>query len=538
MRVLHSSWFTLSVYLLCFLAAGGCTDSQAPEHAGEYVYLKPSQAMAASPEIIELGKQIYQQECAACHGKDGKGAGEAAYLLYPRPRNLVAAKYRLVSTWEGVPTDSDLYFTISRGIPGSAMPSFSHLPEKNRWALLHYVKSLAAKTIPAVTEVSEKGKGIIAVPPAPVWNEAAQEEARKLFLKNCASCHGEHGKGDGTAESLVDSEGYKIRARDFSQGIFKGSPEPAAVYRRIIAGLPGTPMPKSAHLYGKNAWHLAHYVLSMSSKEQRQRAEMKKFHFTAARVEQIPEEPTSSLWKGVQGVALHLMPLWWRSDRPEILTVKALHDGKEMALLLVWEDITYDHTAIKAHEFRDAVAVQFSIESDPPFFAMGEKGKFVNIWMWKSERQADADTAFQDIDRAYPNIGIDSYPNIMRGPLEQPARHALTLEADPTFVTGWGAGNIVSDPRRTASVENLEAQGFGTLKARPYSDQAVAAKGVYLAGKYYVVLHRSLQGRGPNSVEFTTERPVSVAFAVWNGSAGDRDGKKSVTIWQELTLAK
>jgi hypothetical protein len=29
---------------------------------------------------------------------------------------------------------------------------------------------------------------------------------------------------------------------------------------------------------------------------------------------------------------------------------------------------------------------------------------------------------------------------------------------------------------------------------------------------------------------------VPVAFAIWNGSAGDRDGKKSVTIWQELML--
>ena len=30
---------------------------------------------------------------------------------------------------------------------------------------------------------------------------------------------------------------------------------------------------------------------------------------------------------------------------------------------------------------------------------------------------------------------------------------------------------------------------------------------------------------------------VPVAFAVWDGSAGDRDGKKSVTIWQDLKLA-
>jgi hypothetical protein len=31
---------------------------------------------------------------------------------------------------------------------------------------------------------------------------------------------------------------------------------------------------------------------------------------------------------------------------------------------------------------------------------------------------------------------------------------------------------------------------------------------------------------------------VRVAFAVWNGRAGDRDGKKSVTIWQDLVIAK
>jgi hypothetical protein len=39
-------------------------------------------------------------------------------------------------------------------------------------------------------------------------------------------------------------------------------------------------------------------------------------------------------------------------------------------------------------------------------------------------------------------------------------------------------------------------------------------------------------------VELSPGARVPVAFAVWNGSAGDRDGKKSVTIWQELVLEK
>jgi hypothetical protein len=232
------------------------------------------------------------------------------------------------------------------------------------------------------------------------------------------------------------------------------------------------------------------------------------------------------------------MPLWWRSDRPEEVTVRAVHDGNELAILMVWTDATHDHTAMRPQDFRDAAAVQFSLDRDPPFFAMGEKGSFVNIWMWKSERQADLEPAFQDLEKVYPNLGIDSYPNLTRSPVEQPHRQALTLESDKSFVTGWGAGNIVSDPQRKSPAEDLNAQGFGTLRARPPIDQKVDAKGVYLAGSYRVMFRRSLKPTGKNAVALHQGTTVPVAFAVWNGSAGDRDGKKSVTIWQEMKIEK
>ena len=74
-----------------------------------------------------------------------------------------------------------------------------------------------------------------------------------------------------------------------------------------------------------------------------------------------------------------------------------------------------------------------------------------------AKRQADLDPAFQDLEKVYPNIGIDSYPNLLRSPLEQSTRHALTLDSDPTFVTGWGAGNIVADPTRRSAAEDLTA---------------------------------------------------------------------------------
>jgi hypothetical protein len=191
---------------------------------------------------------------------------------------------------------------------------------------------------------------------------------------------------------------------------------------------------------------------------------------------------------------------------------------------------------MRPQDFRDAVAVQFALSADPPFFAMGAKGQFVNIWMWKSERQADIDLPFHDLEAVYPNIGIDSYPNLARSPMEQPTRHALTIQSEAAFITGWGAGNIVSDPVRASAGEDLAAQGFGTLRARPLDDQAVNAQGVYRTGTYRVVLRRALRGSGERAVSLGPGSMVPVGFAVWNGSAGDRDGKKSVTIWQELWI--
>ena len=157
--------------------------------------------------------------------------------------------------------------------------------------------------------------------------------------------------------------------------------------------------------------------------------------------------------------------------------------------------------------------------------------------MWKSERQADLDAAFQDLDNVYPNICIYSYPNSAKSPLEQSMRHAVTLQSNPTFITAWGAGNIVADPTRRSAAEDLTAQGFGTLRAHPMQDQAVAATGEYATGSYVVQFTRSFAGKGNTAVALAPGRRVPVAFAVWNGTAGDRDGKKSVTIWQELKLA-
>jgi mono/diheme cytochrome c family protein len=495
-----------------------------------------------SAEAIAAGEQVFLKQCSSCHGADGRGDGDASYLLYPRPRDLRTGRFRIVSTWEGLPTDEDLFRTITRGMPGSAMPSWGHLPEATRWALVAYVKSLAENRWQGSASTAPQsdggvGTGIVQVPPEPPYDDKSRSRAAELFAEACASCHGMSARGDGT-ENQIDEKGYPIRPRDLTTGVFKGDPSAESLYRRIIVGIPGTPMPSSDWAYGDDAWHLVHYVRSLSSDAQRARAEMQQFTIPVARVRHLPEHPDDGIWARTTGVNLHMMPLWWRYDRPEEVSVRALHDGKEIALQLLWQDSTHDATAMRPQDFRDAAAIELSADSDPPFFAMGQPGGSVNIWMWKSERQADADVAFQDLEKIYPNLGIDSYPNLLRSPLEQPHRHALTLESDPIFVTAWGAGNIVADPTRASAAEDLVAQGFGTLRARPPLDQAVQAKGVYGSNSYRVMFRRALKGKGKGAVTLRAGRAAYASFAVWNGAAGDRNGKKSVTIWQKLELAK
>ncbi|MDP6371003.1 MAG: ethylbenzene dehydrogenase-related protein [Vicinamibacterales bacterium] len=532
----------LTPVVLSVFLSSACT--QSPDGATEPglidLSLDPSEHPPSSPELLALGETTYEKECVACHGADGDGLGEAAYLLYPRPRDFTTGRFRLISTWDGDPTDDDLFRTMSRGMPGSAMPSWAHLSEETRWGLVHYLKTFLERPI-AIEEPTEPasfgnpGTGIITIPTEPEYTPEAEAQARELYEKGCAPCHGETGRGDG-AQEQIDSKGLPTRPRDLTLGVYKGDPSPEQVYRRIVAGLPGSPMPQSGYLHGDDGWHLVHLVRSMSSDEQRAKVEMKKFRIVATRVPVLPEHPDSGVWRSSPAVSLHLMPLWWRAERPEEITVKAVHDGQQVAMLLNWSDTTQDATAIRPQDFRDAAAIQFALNEDPPFFAMGQLGDHVNIWMWKSERQADLEPAFQDLEKVYPNIGIDSYPNLLRSPLEQPMRNALTLESDPRFVTAWGAGNIVADPTRDSAAEDLTAEGFGTLQARPPFDQAVSATGEYETGSYRVQFTRDLDTGKNEAVRLRPGSRTSVGFAVWNGSAGDRDGKKSITIWQELFI--
>ncbi|MGA2000604.1 MAG: cytochrome c [Terriglobales bacterium] len=83
--------------------------------------------LARSPELAAGGRKLFQRHCAQCHGAQGQGLKNAADLQLP------------VVQQQG---DGALFWKITNGNPRRAMPSFSGLPELQRWQIVLYLRTL------------------------------------------------------------------------------------------------------------------------------------------------------------------------------------------------------------------------------------------------------------------------------------------------------------------------------------------------------------------------------------------------------------
>jgi cytochrome c oxidase cbb3-type subunit I/II len=104
--------------------------------------------------LLDRGKQVWQQaKCWECHGNAGKGDGEKAPGLkddfgFPvPPADLTTGQFK------SGPAAEDIFRTMSTGLSGTPMPSYSDsLPEEDRWALAYYVLALSAFKDPLTGE--------------------------------------------------------------------------------------------------------------------------------------------------------------------------------------------------------------------------------------------------------------------------------------------------------------------------------------------------------------------------------------------------
>jgi len=99
--------------------------AKAPEKARA----KPN-PLAADPEAVAAGGNLFQQHCAECHGDSADGGRKGPSLR--------------VGEIQGA-TPGALFWLLTNGVVRRGMPVWSKLPEPQRWQLVAFIKSLGVR---------------------------------------------------------------------------------------------------------------------------------------------------------------------------------------------------------------------------------------------------------------------------------------------------------------------------------------------------------------------------------------------------------
>jgi hypothetical protein len=220
----------------------------------------------------------------------------------------------------------------------------------------------------------------------------------------------------------------------------------------------------------------------------------------------LPVTPEDATWSKIPQMTLPLSgqvitrPVW-PEPTARALTVRAAHNGTEMAFLLEWQDNT-KNDRLTPGTFRDGVAIGLPLGDAPAFFCMGQLDHYINIWHWKADWQSDIDRrAARSTDKQ--REGVRTFEVI---------------------------------PRRVSSVEDLLGGGFSTLTTKEKQGR-VQGKATWKDGVWHVVMRRPLLSEEPeNEAKLIPGRVQTVAFAVWNGENKERNGQKAVAPWFQLVI--
>ncbi|ALA60588.1 ethylbenzene dehydrogenase-related protein [Nitrospira moscoviensis] len=221
----------------------------------------------------------------------------------------------------------------------------------------------------------------------------------------------------------------------------------------------------------------------------------------------VPATPDDPTWDRITPLTLPLSgqvitrPAW---PQPSVsaIAVRSVHNGKQIAFHLTWEDRT-KNDRITPGTFRDSVALGLALGDAPAFFCMGQLDHYVNIWQWKADWQTDIDL----------RAARDHSPDQLGG-----VRRFETI------------------PRRVSSVEALLGGGFSTLTPTQYQGR-VQGKALWKDGRWHVVMTRTL-----TTVDQENEAPLgpgraqALVLAVWDGGIQERNGQKAVSSWLQLVL--
>jgi DMSO reductase family type II enzyme heme b subunit len=423
----------------------------------------------------DVGKKLYDDWCAQCHGYkgDGKGYASGDYTL-PQPRDFISGIYKFRSTPTGEPpTDDDIIRSTREGNPGTSMPPWTRFSTDELKAMTSYIKGFAEETFEFPGEPVQIGK-------APAVTDELLSKGKELYEKaKCWECHGKLGRGDGEKgwqEKFKDDWGQQSIPTDITHAWeLRNGASLEDLYRTITTGFDGTPMASFQDAYtDEDRWALAHYISSLQIERNTGSA------LTVKKVNAIPSSVDDEQWDNVDYIDLPLsgqIIFKPRQFSPTILNmrVKSIYTDTEIAVMLEWTDKKPNKGDDGLPP--DAVRLQFPVEmlegAEKPYFYLGDKNHAVNLWYWKSS----------------DNQVVELHA--------KGQREAPKVRQEKTDVTA------------TAS----------------FSD-----------GLYRVVFTRQLDSGDENNITFSPGRFIPFSVAVYDGQNNDQDNRATVSAWYYVML--
>jgi DMSO reductase family type II enzyme heme b subunit len=237
----------------------------------------------------------------------------------------------------------------------------------------------------------------------------------------------------------------------------------------------------------ENIWHTVNYVQSLWRDPENPVEPEAPAVLVAKLVDgPLPAGPDDPVWKEA---ATNYYPLAAQMiEEPRLFTpmvvgveVQALHNDKEIAFRVVWDDRTESKPggSGSAATFIDAIALQFPAKplqgSERPYFLMGDSQRPTDLWYWRNDS---------------PDKAV-----------------LVQTTGSKSFQPGDNPGGL-------------------------------RAQGVVDNGQYRVVLQRTLRTKNAGQeVQFAVGQFLPFSITTWDGSNGERGGgKRTVMAWYNLYL--
>jgi DMSO reductase family type II enzyme heme b subunit len=246
-----------------------------------------------------------------------------------------------------------------------------------------------------------------------------------------------------------------------------------------MTGLSGTPMPSFADIFEpQQAWDLTNYVASLC----RNRTVDIVVKATAIQGD-LPTNSSDPRWANTAAIDFPLVGQVIQEPREftptiDAVTVRALHNDTDVALLLSWDDRTESQANPAERVYDDAFVVQWPVHlaagPEKPYFLYGDTARPVYLWHWSA--------------------GADG-------------------------------------------LHEANATGFGTESPQRQESQSLSGNVTYDKGQYQMLLRRTLATEDQdNDLQFVEGRFIPVAFSAWDGSNGQTGNKRAISAWYFLYL--